>query len=39
MFIKIGDWAILYLHKSYFILSFVRVTKKLTQQYVSLFQV
>lgn len=31
LFMKVGDWAILKLHKGYSILSLVRVTKKLTQ--------
>lgn len=36
---KVGDWAMLRLHKSYSIPSLVRVTKKLTQQYIGLFQI
>ena len=34
---KVGDYAMLRLHKGYSIPSFAGVTKKLTQQYVSLF--
>lgn len=36
---KVGDWAILWLHKSYLILFSTKVTKKLTQQYVGPFQI
>lgn len=38
-FIKVGDWAMLRLHKSYSIISYIKVTKKLTKQYVSLFRI
>lgn len=36
---KVGDWAILKLHKGYSILSSVSITKKLTQQYIGPFQI
>lgn len=39
LFMKIGDWAMLKLHKSYSILFFVGVTNKQTQPYVSPFQI
>ena len=39
LFMKVGDWAMLKLHKGYLIPSSVGVTKKLTQQYVGPFQV
>ena len=35
MFLKVGDWALLRLHKGYKIPSTMGVTKKLTQQYVG----
>lgn len=35
---KVEDWAMFKHHKGYSIPSFVGVTKKLTQQYVGLFQ-
>ena len=37
LFMKVGDWAMLKLHKGYSILSSVGVTKKLTHQYVGPF--
>lgn len=36
---KVGEWAIFRLYKSYSIPSFARVTKKLSQQYVGLFKI
>lgn len=39
LFMKVGDWAILKLYKSYFISSFIGITKKLIQQYVGPFQI
>ena len=39
MFLKVGDWALLRLHKGYKIPSTAGVTKKLTQQYVGPFEV
>ena len=39
LFIKVGDWAMLKLHKGYSIHSSVGVTKKLTQQYVGPFRI
>lgn len=39
LFMKIGDWAMLRLHKGYSIPSSAGVTKKLTQQYVSPFRI
>ena len=39
MFLRVGDWALLRLHKGYKIPSTLGVTKKLTQQYVGPFQV
>ena len=39
LFMKVGDWAMLKLHKGYSILSSVGVTKKLTQQYISPFKI
>lgn len=37
LFIKVGDWAMLRLHKGYSVLSLAGVIKKLTQQYVGPF--
>lgn len=37
MFMKVGDWAMLRLHKGYSILTSAGITKKLTQQYVGPF--
>lgn len=39
IFMKVRDWAMLCLYKGYFNLSSMEVTKKLTQQYVGLFQI
>ena len=39
MFLKVGDWALLRLHKGYKIPSTLGITKKLTQQYVGPFKV
>ncbi len=39
LFMKVGDWAMLRLHKDYSIPSLAGVTKKLTQQYVGPFQI
>ncbi len=39
LFMKVGDWDMLKLHKGYSIPSSVGVTKKLTQQYVGPFQI
>ena len=39
LFMKVGDWAMLKLHKEYSIPSSASVTKKLTQQYVGPFRV
>ena len=39
LFMKVGDWAMLKLHKGYSIPSSVGITKKLTQQYVGPFQI
>ena len=39
LFMKVGDWAILKLHKGYSILSSAGITKKLTQQYVGSFRI
>ncbi len=39
LFMRVGDWAMLKLHKSYSIPSSVGITKKLTQQYVGPFQI
>lgn len=39
LFMKVGKWAMLQLHKRYSILATAEVTKKLTQQYVSLFRI
>lgn len=36
---KVGDWAMLKLHKGSLILFFVGITKKLTQQYIGFFQI
>lgn len=36
---KIGEWVILWLHKRYSIPTTARITKKLTQQYIGLFQI
>ncbi len=37
LFMKVGDWAMLKIYKSYSISSSVGITKKLTQQYVGPF--
>lgn len=39
LFMKVGDWVMLRLHKDYSIPSLKGVTKKLTQQYVGSFRV
>lgn len=39
LFMKVGDWAMLKLHKGYLIPFSVGVTKKLTQQYVGPFRI
>ena len=39
LFMKVGKWAMLRLHKGYSIPVTAGVTKKLTQQYVSLFRI
>ena len=39
LFMKVGDWAMLKLHRGYSIPSSVSVTKKLTKQYVGPFQI
>ena len=39
LFIKVGEWAMLRLHKRYSIPATTGVTKKLTQQYVGLFRI
>lgn len=39
LFMKVGDWAMLRLHKGYSIPSSAGVTKKLTQQYVGPFRI
>ena len=39
LFMKVGDWAMLRLHKDYSIPSSAGVTKKLTQQYVGPFHI
>ena len=39
LFMKVGEWAMLKLHKGYLIPSSIGVTKKLTQQYVGPFQI
>ena len=39
MFLKVGDWALLRLHKGYSIPSTAKVTTKLAQQYVGPFKV
>ena len=39
MYLKVGDWALLRLHKGYKIPSTLGVTKKLAQQYVGPFRV
>ncbi len=39
LFMKVGEWAMLKLYKSYLIPSSIGVTKKLTQQYVGPFQI
>lgn len=39
LFMKVRDWAMLELHKGYSLPSSVGETKKLTQQYVSSFQI
>ena len=39
LFMKVGEWAMLRLHKGYSIPATVGVTKKLTQQYVGPFRI
>lgn len=39
LFMKVGEWAMLRLHKGYSIPATAGVTKKLTQQYVSPFRI
>lgn len=39
LFMKVGDWALLKLHRSYSIPSSIRITKKLIQQYVGPFRI
>ena len=39
LFMRVGDWAMLRLHKGYLIPSSIGMTKKLTQQYVGPFQI
>ena len=39
LFMKVGEWALLRLHKGYSIPATARVTKKLTQQYVGPFRI
>lgn len=39
LFMKIGNWAMLRLHKSYLIPFLAGVTKKLTQPYVGPFRI
>lgn len=39
LFMKVGDWVMLKLHKSYSIPSLAGVTKKLTQQFIGLFRI
>ncbi len=39
LFMKVGEWVMLKLYKGYLIPSSIGVTKKLTQQYVGLFQI
>ena len=39
MFLKVGEWALIKLHKGYNIPSTAHITKKLSQQYVGPFQV
>lgn len=36
---KVEEWTMLKLHKGYLIPSSIKVTKKLTQQYVGPFQI
>ena len=39
LFMKVGEWALLWLHKGYSIPATAGVTKKLTQQYVGPFRI
>ena len=39
MYLKVGEWALVRLHKGYEIPSTLGVTKKLTDQYVGPFKV
>ena len=39
MFLKVGEWALLRLHKGYSIPSTIKITTKLAQQYVGPFRV
>ena len=39
MFLKVGDWALLKLHKGYSIPATLGITKKLSQQYVGPFKI
>lgn len=39
LFMKVGKWALLQLHKGYSLLVMAGVTKKLTKQYIGSFQI
>ena len=39
LFMKVGDWSMLKLHKGYLIFFSIKVTKKLTPQYIGPFQI
>lgn len=39
LFMKVGEWAMLQLHKGYNLLATAKVTRKLTQQYVDPFRI
>lgn len=39
LFMKVGEWAMLQLHKGYNLLATTKVTRKLTQQYVDPFRI
>lgn len=39
MYLKVGEWALVRLHKGYEIPSTLSITKKLTDQYVGPFKV
>lgn len=39
LFMKVGEWAMLRLHKGYNLFTIAKVTRKLTQQYIDSFRI